>query len=379
MNQKRSEKYYLDLAARVASRAFGHAEPNPMVGAVLVKDNRVIGIGHHRRFGDLHAERDAIAAARASGHDPHGATLYCTLEPCCHHGKQPPCTDAVIEAGIKRVVIASRDPHSVSSGGWALLEAAGVTVTQSDSSQNAHFVSQPFLHRIETGTPWVIAKWAQTIDGRIATRTGQSQWISSARCRARVHRLRARVDAVMIGVGTAIADDPMLTARDCPSVRRIAKRVVLDTGGRLPLGSRLVETAARIPTIVYTQRPGAFAGTSIIAEPATVRDGRIDIRACLGHLHRVHAVATVLSESGPTLLGSLLEHKLINQAVVHLAPGILGDAQAMPVATGRDAPSLEQMRRFTLLRSKPIGSDVELHYAAQAEASPGLVQNDSDS
>lgn len=366
MNQDRETKLYLDLAARVASRAFGRAEPNPMVGAVLVKDNRVIGIGHHRRFGDLHAERDVLRACRADGHDPRGSTLYCTLEPCCHHGKQPPCTDAIIEASVSRVVIASRDPHALSGGGWELLERAGIRVELSEASPNAIAVSRPFLHRLSTGSPWVIAKWAQTIDGRIATRTGQSQWISNARCRARVHRLRAKVDAVLIGVGTAIADDPMLTARDCRSVRRVAKRVVIDTNGRLPLDSKLVRSAGEIATIVYTQNPGAFEGTSVLAESAPLIGQRIDLAACLKHLHSVHAVSSVLSESGPMLLGSLLEHNLINEAVVHLAPGVLGDAHAKPVAVGRDAPDLDQMRRFTLMRCKPIGSDVELHYRASS-------------
>lgn len=362
MSNERDSKMYLDLAARVASRAFGAAEPNPMVGAVVVKGGQIIGIGHHRQFGELHAERDAINSCRGNGHDPRGATLYCTLEPCCHHGKQPPCTDAVIEAGIERVVIASRDPHAVSSGGWALLEAAGIGVTQTDASMNAQRLSQPFLHRIGTGLPWLIAKWAQTLDGRIATRTGESQWISNARCRARVHRLRAKVDAVLIGVGTALADDPMLNARDCRHVRRVAKRVVVDTHGRLPLESKLVRSAGEIPTIVYTQNPIAFAGTGVLAESVAVHDGRVDLRSCLEHLHTVHGVSSVLSESGPTLLGSMLGENLINEALVHLAPGVLGDELARSVAVGRDAPALAQMRRFTLVRAKPIGDDVELWY-----------------
>ena len=364
MSSDHQTKQFLDLAARVASRAFGHAEPNPMVGAVIVKDNQIIGIGHHRRFGDVHAERDAINASRTNGHDPRGATLYCTLEPCCHHGKQPPCTDAVIEAGIAKVVLASRDPNTLSGGGWELLEAAGIKVALSSASTNALRISQPFFHRLYTSTPWVIAKWAQTIDGRIATRTGQSQWISNPRCRARVHRLRAKVDAILIGVGTAITDDPMLTARDARCIRRVAKRVVLDTSARLSLTSNLVQTASDIPTIVYTHRPEHFEHTAVIAHDLPSADARIDLHACLRHLHDTHGVATVLSESGPTLLGSLLEHNLINEAIVHLAPGVMGDAHAKAAATGRDAPSLDQMRRFTLLRAKPIDNDVELHYRA---------------
>ena len=357
-------KKYLDLAARVASRAFGNAAPNPMVGAVLVRDGEIIGIGHHRRFGDLHAERDALRNCRGRGHDPRGATLYCTLEPCCHHGKQPPCTDAVIEAGISRVVIASRDPHADSGGGWALLEQAGIEVELSDASPNAIALSQPFLHRLRTGTPWVIAKWAQTIDGRIATRTGESQWITNARCRARVHRLRAKVDAILIGMGTAMTDDPMLTARDCRHARRTPMRVVLDTHGRLPHRLKLVQTADLIPTIVYTAEPSHYAGTSVIAEQAVLDGGRIDLHAMLKHLHREHRVSTLLSESGPTLLGSLIERGLINEAVVHVAPGVMGDEHAYPAARGRTLESLKEMQRYSLWRCKRIDDDVELHYRA---------------
>ena len=369
--------HYLDLAARVASRAFGHAEPNPLVGAVIVKDGNIIGVGHHRRFGDLHAERDAIANCRSNGHDPRGGTLYCTLEPCSHTGKQPPCTEAVIEAGIRRVVIASRDPHSLSSGGWNILEQAGVRVELSNASRNAIELSQPFLHRLSTGRPWLIAKWAQTLDGRIATRTGASQWISSARSRARVHRLRAKVDAVMIGVGTALADDPILTARECRNVRRNPKRIVLDTAGRLPRDSRLVKTADETPTIVYTRDPVRFAGTSIIAEQCDLDGDRIHLQACLQHLNNTHGVSTLLSESGPRLLGSLLEQDLVNEALVHIAPGVIGDELAKPVAVGREVPRLEQMRRFRLVRTKLINNDIELHYRAGELPDSALDQNRS--
>ncbi len=370
-------KHYLDLAARVASRGFGYAEPNPLVGAVIVKNDQVIGVGHHRRFGEIHAERDAIANCIANGHDPKDATLYCTLEPCSHTGKQPPCTKAVIEAGIASVVLALRDPHDLSSGGWSILEAAGIEVQLSHASSNAAQLSQPFLHRVATGRPWLIAKWAQTLDGRIATRTGESQWISNPRCRRRVHRLRAKVDAILIGIGTALADDPMLTPRGCRSIRRVAKRVVLDTAGRLPRESKLVRTADEIPTIVYTRDPMRFTGTSIIAEQVDLDGDHLDLGKCLRHMHMVHGIATVLSESGPRLLGSLLEHNLVNEAIVHLAPSVVGDAHAKPVASGRLVPTLDQMRRFSLSRTKVIDDDIELHYRAVAPSGDAFDQNES--
>ena len=370
-------KHYLDLAARVASRGFGYAEPNPLVGAVIVKNDQVIGVGHHRRYGDIHAERDAIANCIANRHDPKDATLYCTLEPCSHTGKQPPCTEAVIAAGIAKVVIASRDPHDLSSGGWSILEAAGIEVQLSPSSENATHLSQPFLHRVATGRPWLIAKWAQTLDGRIATRTGESQWISNPRCRRRVHRLRAKVDAIMIGIGTALADDPMLTPRGCRTVRRVAKRVVLDTTGRLRRESKLVRSADGISTIVYTRDPMRFSGTSIIAEHADLDGDHLNLAQCFRHMHTVHGISTILSESGPRLLGSLLEHNLVNEAIVHLAPGVMGDADAKAVAIGRQVPTLDQMRRLSLSRTKVIDDDIELHYRAVAPPEDAFDQNES--
>lgn len=362
MNDSLRTKQYLDLAARCALRGFGHVEPNPMVGAVIVKNDQVIGIGHHTKFGNLHAEREALANCKARGHNPRGATLYCTLEPCSHTGKQPPCTEAVIEAGIARVVIARKDPADISCGGIQILQSAGIEVELTDISPNATHLSDPFIHRIETGQPWIIAKWAQTLDGRIATRSGESQWISNPRCRARVHRLRAKVDAIMIGVGTAIADDPMLTARDCRSVRKVAKRVILDTHARLDPNSKLIQSANEVPTIVCTAEPSKLSNThcSIIETP--IIEGCLDIKVALSKLTTEHDITALMVEAGPRVLGSLIEHNLINEAVVHLAPGIMADDQAKAVASGRNAPKLIDMRRFDLVRTKQIDNDIELHY-----------------
>ncbi len=362
MNKHQSTKHYLDLAARVAMRGFGRVEPNPMVGAVIVRDHQILGIGHHTQFGSLHAEREALANCVHNGHDPRGATLYCTLEPCSHTGKQPPCTDAVIEAGIAKVVLARKDPAEVSKGGIEILQAADIEVVVSDASSNATHLSDPFIHRLKTNRPWIIAKWAQTIDGRIATSRGESQWISSVRCRERVHRLRAKVDAIMIGIGTAIADDPMLTARDCPSIRKVAKRILLDTHAQLDPESKLMQSADQVPTIICTADPTKFTQTpcSIIETP--IQDGRLDIAFALTQLASNHNMTTVLVEAGPRVLGSLVEHNLINEAIVHLAPGIMGDERAQAAAIGRDAPKLIDMRRFELIRTKQIDHDIELHY-----------------
>jgi len=362
MNEPLQTKHYLDLAARCAFRGLGNVEPNPMVGAVIVKNDQVIGIGHHTKFGHLHAEREALANCKAQGNDPQDATLYCTLEPCSHTGKQPPCTQAVIQAGIARVVIARKDPADVSCGGIQILQAAGIEVELTEISPNATHLSDPFIHRIKTGQPWVIAKWAQTLDGRIATRSGESQWISNPRCRSRVHRLRAKVDAIMVGVGTAIADDPMLTARDCRFVRKVAKRVILDTNARLDPNSKLIQSANQVPTIVCIADPAKFQSTDCSIVEAPIVDGRLDIRTVLTKLAAEHDITTLMVEAGPRVLGSLIEHDLINEAIVHLAPGVMADDQAKAVATGRDASKLIDMRRFDLVRSKQIDNDIELHY-----------------
>jgi diaminohydroxyphosphoribosylaminopyrimidine deaminase / 5-amino-6-(5-phosphoribosylamino)uracil reductase len=357
----------LDRAARAALRARGDVEPNPLVGCIIEQGGNVIGIGHHRKFGGLHAEREALADCKRRGHDPRGATMFCTLEPCSHHGKQPPCTDAVIEAGIARMLYARPDPAEISGGGGAILRAAGIDARCVDESPLATHISDPFVHRVRNSRPWVIAKWAQTIDGRIATRTGESQWITGPLMRRRVHRLRSMVDAVVVGRGTVVADDPMLTARDTPRVRRTAMRVILDTNARTPPDSLLIASASSTPTAIITgSTPSEF--------PPAIRHLRVDSDACgidmedaFRALYERLGVSTLLVEAGPRVLGALLEADLIDEAYVHLAPLVLGDSDALPVSVGRTAPRLSDARRFSLVRVKPLADDLELHYRRRPE------------
>ena len=362
MSGLRSARFYLDMAARAALRARGDAEPNPLVGAVIVKDDRVIGIGHHVRFGGLHAEREALANARGNGHDPEGATVYCTLEPCSHTGKQPPCTEALVEAGVARVVCARRDPADASRGGFAYLEERGIACSFDESSGLASSIAEPWLHVMGTGLPWVVAKWAQTIDGKIATGSGESQWISNERSRASVHRLRSRVDAVGVGMGTVLADDPMLTARGVRRVRRAAVRVVFDTHGRLPVDCKLAQTAGAHQTVVCTNHPEQITAAGVRTVACPMKGGRLDLVAALRGLHEGFGVHSMLIEPGPTLLGALLEEGLINEAVVHVAPGVMGDDSAKPCASGRVCERLSEMKRFALGRVRRVGDDVHLHY-----------------
>lgn len=362
MTDHRSSKFYLDMAARVAVRARGDAEPNPLVGAVIVKDGEVLGIGHHCRFGGLHAEREALKNARGNGFDVSGASVYCTLEPCCHHGKQPPCCEALIEAGVGEVVYARPDPAEVSSGGHAILEAAGIGCRLDGSSINAVRVGEAFVFGVESGLPWVVAKWAQTIDGKIATSTGESQWISNERSRRSVHRMRARMDAVAVGMGTVLADDPMLNARGVRRVRRSAARVVFDTHGRFPVESKLAKSAGEFLTIVCTNHPEAISVPGVRTLRCGMVDGKLDLRAAMKGLKSEFGICNVLVEAGPTLLGALLDADLINEAVVHVAPGVMGDVGAKGCASGRVCESLSQMKRFELGGVRRVGDDVHLHY-----------------
>jgi diaminohydroxyphosphoribosylaminopyrimidine deaminase/5-amino-6-(5-phosphoribosylamino)uracil reductase len=372
----------LDLAARLAMRAAGHVEPNPLVGAVIVRPprsagepapDRIIGRGHHRVYGGLHAEAEALADCATHGNDPRGATLYVTLEPCNHHGKQPPCTDAIIAAGLARVVYARRDPNAAAAGGEERLRAAGIDCQLNESSQLATRLSDPFVKRITTGLPWVIAKWAQTIDGWIATRSGESKWISGPAARARVHSLRSRVDAVVTAIGTVLSDDPLLTARTGHPPRRVARRVVIDPQLEIPLESRLVSTIAAGPVLVATTqaalvRRGATArrlsdqGVDVIA---SVSDGPIPVADLLRYLVDQYDATNVLVEAGAGLLGRLFASDLVDEAMVFIAPKLLGDDEAVPVARGRSLERLSDASQFRLGRVRQLGDDVMLRYFRQ--------------
>lgn len=373
------DRRHLDLAARLALRGLGRVEPNPLVGCVIVRDGRVIGMGHHRRFGGPHAEIDAINDCLRRGQTPRGATVYVTLEPCNGTGRNPPCAGRLIELGVGEVVYACADPNPLKAGGADALRAAGIAARLSDASPAASALAAPFLLRMREGRPWVIAKWAQTIDGRIATRTGESKWISNEASRRRVHRLRARVDAVLTGIGTVIADDPMLTARGVV-LRRTAARVVVDTDLDLAPETLLARTAREVPTIVACDRDLASsgftgggrqrleeAGVIVLGVPPDPGGRGLDLRAMLERLWKERSIATLMVEAGPGLLGSMCDADLIDEAVVYVAPMLLGDEHAKGVAAGRLAESLSQARRFDLIRTRRVGNDVELTYRRRRE------------
>jgi diaminohydroxyphosphoribosylaminopyrimidine deaminase/5-amino-6-(5-phosphoribosylamino)uracil reductase len=352
---------WMRRALALAQRGRGSVEPNPLVGAVVVRDGACVGEGWHQRYGEAHAEVHALAAA---GDAARGATLFVTLEPCCHQGKTPPCTDAVLRAGIHRVVAAMLDPFPVVSGqGAALLRAAGVAVEVGLCEPEARRLNAPYLHLMATGRPWVHAKWAMTLDGKIATRTGDSRWISNEASRRRAHCLRGRVDAIIVGIGTVVADDPQLTAR--PPGPRSAARVVLDSQGRAPLACRLVATAREVSTIIVVAAAPAerqeelrAAGCEVLALPA--EDGRVDIIALLDELGR-RRWTNVLVEGGAGVLGSFLDCGAINEVQVFIAPCLAGGAAAMPAVGGRGSERIADALRLSAWSIEEIEGDCHIH------------------
>ncbi len=338
--------WHMQRALELAARGEGFVEPNPMVGCVVARGVEIIGEGWHRRFGGPHAEVEAL---RIAGPRAAGATVYVTLEPCCHRGKTPPCTGAVIAAAPARVVIAQRDPFpEVAGKGIAQLEAAGVAVEVGTGEAEARRLNAPYLKLVETGRPWVLAKWAMTLDGKLATCTGESRWISGLQSRAVVHRLRGRVDAVIVGRETAVRDDPLLTAR--PPGPRTPTRVVLDTGANLPIGSQLVRTAAETPVLVATGETAppanrkrlTEAGCEVLVFPGKDYAERLD--ALLAELGR-RRMTNVLFEGGGRVLGTLFDTRAIEEVHVFIAPKIVGGAEApSPVAGGGLAAMAEAIR-----------------------------------
>jgi diaminohydroxyphosphoribosylaminopyrimidine deaminase / 5-amino-6-(5-phosphoribosylamino)uracil reductase len=329
---------HLLRAVELAHLTRGQTSPNPMVGAVIVKDGRVIGEGSTQPPGEAHAERMALASCQE---DPSGATLYVSLEPCAHHGRTPPCTDAILEAGIARVVIASDDPTDKAAGrGPGILRDGGVDVVWMDgeASEAARLLNQPFRKHARTGRPLVVLKAAMTLDGKVATVSGDSQWISGEASRARAHRWRAESDAVAVGIGTALIDDPRLTAR-IEGVARQPRRVVFDSEARLPLESQLVGGVAEVPVTVVCGRAAArtsvqtleSAGVDVIV--ATGQNEAARVENALDELG-AREVQSLLLEGGPHLAGAFLEADEIDEARIFVAPLLTGGREAKTAVEG---------------------------------------------
>lgn len=359
------EASYLRRALELAEGGRGRVSPNPLVGAVLVRDDSVIGEGFHAELGGLHAERAAIDECRARGVDPAGSTIYVTLEPCAHTGRQPPCTEAILEAGISRVVYASEDPTDKASGrGPGMLRDGGIEVELANGPEAAaaRLVNQPFRKRARTGRPLVTYKVAMSLDGRVASPTGDSRWISSVESRELVHRWRAECDAVAVGIGTALADDPLLTARLEGDARQ-PTRVVFDSGARLPLTSALVTSIDQAPLIVICAPEAASArrdgleraGAEVIV--ATGRNDQARLEAALDELGR-HEIQDLLVEGGPTFAGALFDAGEIDQVRLFIAPVFIGAAEARAALEGTGAMRIADGVRPLATTFEQIGEDM---------------------
>jgi diaminohydroxyphosphoribosylaminopyrimidine deaminase/5-amino-6-(5-phosphoribosylamino)uracil reductase len=362
MPRTQTDHEHLERAIELASRGSGHVHPNPVVGAVIVKDDVVVGEGWHAEYGGPHAEVNAIAACDT---DLHGATLYVSLEPCCHQGKTPPCTDAIIAAGIRRVVVASDDPTEKASGrGLGILRDEGieVDVAGGELAARARLINQAFRKHARSGRPWVLFKSAMTLDGKVATQTGDSKWISNESSRRRAHRWRASVDAVAVGIGTALADDPLLTAR-LEDVHRQPRRIVFDSTGRLPLDSQLVTNTAELPLTVVVSRAAPrtatdaleMAGVDVIV--ATGENEPARVCSALDQLGD-RSVSSILLEGGPHLAGAFFDAGEIDDIALFIAPLVLGGRSARDPVEGMGVEQISEALRALSLDCERIQDDL---------------------
>jgi len=346
---------YMTRALELAERGRGFVEPNPLVGAVAVRDGIVVGEGWHEKYGQAHAEVNALKQA---GEKARGATFYVTLEPCCHHGKTPPCTDAILRAGIRRVVASMHDPYPAVAGkGLSILRDAGVETETGIGGPAAHRLNAPYLTLLREKRPWIIGKWAMTLDGKMATFNGSSKWITSDAARARVHQLRGKMDAILIGRGTLLADDPLLTAR--PTGPRVPTRIVVTTGREpLPDDCQLLRTIDQAPVLVFVKPDNAHH-----LEPWRQRGCEVvgvnSLADALSELGR-RRMTNILVEGGANLLGSLLDARLIDEVYAFIAPKLIGGNGAPSPIGGQGITQMSEALTLSDMTVESIGADVLL-------------------
>lgn len=380
--QQSIDESFMRRALDLARNGYGWTNPNPMVGAVIVKDGRIIGEGWHTKCGNLHAEREAFAHC---AEDPRGATLYVTLEPCCHWGKTPPCTEAIIGNNIARVVVGAPDPNPLVAGeGVRQLREAGIEVAEKVLLQECLDINKVFFHYIQTKLPYVIVKYAMTLDGKIATKTGASQWITGESARAHVHTQRHRFSAIMVGIGTVLSDDPMLTARLGESKDLIASwktesefmedpfpddvlsnnpvRIILDSSLRIPLHAKLVATAKEIPTIIATLSTDEKRVAKLQAHGCDVIvtrscNGKVDLQDLMEQLGQ-RGIDSVYVEGGATVHAALIESGLVDEVHAYVAPKIFGGRQAPDPVGGEGVEIPAEALQFSKVATKQLGQDV---------------------
>ena len=366
-----TDRDYMLRAIELAKGGLGWKSQNPLEGDVIVKDGRIIGEGYHERCGKLHAERNAIASLTESAE---GATLYVTLEPCCHYGKTPPCTEAILEQKIARVVIGSRDPNPLVAGkGVAILRAAGVRVEEDFMREECDALNPVFFHYITKKTPYVVMKYAMTADGKIAARTGDSKWITGESARKKVQELRHQYMGIMAGIGTVLADDPMLNVR-IPGLKSPV-RIICDSGLRIPMDSQIVKTAKEYRTIVAyageysgegckeTEEKAEqlhAAGVETVSVPDA--DGRVDLGKLMEYLGK-QGIDSVLLEGGGTLNDAALSAGIVNEICAFIAPKIFGGAGAKTPVSGIGVAHPAEAVMLTLRQVETIGDDLMLRYS----------------
>jgi diaminohydroxyphosphoribosylaminopyrimidine deaminase/5-amino-6-(5-phosphoribosylamino)uracil reductase len=349
-------------ALRLARRGLGRTSPNPAVGAVVVRDGRVIAGGYHRRAGTAHAEVNALADLEGSARP--GDILYVTLEPCNHHGRTPPCTEAILKSRIKKVVVGMRDPNpNVSGGGCEFLRARGVEVATGVLEEECRRLNEEYIKFVTARRPFIIAKAALTLDGWTATSTGHSKWITGEKSRQFVHRMRDRVDAVMVGIGTVFADDPLLDTRLRKGKGKSPIRIILDTKLRLPYAARvLTHSDAAMTWLVVgddvsPRKLKNFSKKGVSLLLSQKKEGRIDLAVLMDNLGR-RSITSVLLEGGSTLMGSMMRERLIDKFYIFVAPKILGGSDGIPLAAGSGAKNMGQALRLNLSELRRFDDDV---------------------
>lgn len=363
-----SDEAYVERALALAELGRGLVSPNPMVGAVLVREGRIVGEGHHEGAGLPHAE---VLAIREAGPEARGATLYVNLEPCDHQGRTDPCTEAIIEAGVARVVAAMRDPNPIVDGrGFARLRAAGIEVREGVLREEAERLNEAFAKHVRTGLPFVTWKMAASLDGKVASRDGTSRWITGAEARADVHRLRAASDAIVVGAGTALADDPSLTVR-MPGYRGAPPlRVLVDGRGRVPPSGDLFSGEA--PTLVATtalapeERRSAWAAAGAEVLVYEAEAGRVPVARLLEDLGK-RDVQSVLLEGGPTLAWSAVQEGVVDRVIVYLAPKLIGGTEAPTVLGGRGFAPIRNALRLRVRAFDRVGEDLKVEALVMRE------------
>lgn len=368
-----AEEQFMKRAIELAKQGVGWTAPNPLVGAVVVKNGRVIGEGYHRKYGELHAERNALAACTE---DPAGATLYVTLEPCCHYGKTPPCTEIIIEKKIAKVVIGSRDPNpKVAGKGARILREHGIEVVEDYMREACDALNPVFFHYITTKTPYVVLKFAMTLDGKIATRTGASKWITGEAARNHVHQLRSRYAGILAGIGTVLADDPMLNCRIDGAHQPL--RIILDSHLRIPMGSRLVRSAKEYPLLIVCnestrdREEGASriqkleeAGAKVWTLPE--KNGHPDLNVLMQRLGE-EEIDSVLIEGGGTVNEAALKAHIVHHVYAYIAPKIFGGEDAKTPVEGSGIRLPQECAKLRLAKITVLLNDMLLEYDVEGE------------